>query len=102
MLSWQSLKTVGSFCTYQLELVLTILGRLKTCFVICLADERELNSEDVCKLSRERSVLLGKPAEYLKNFKIRTMKVSAFLADPRFSKNHHFFRKISSICMFIF
>lgn len=76
MLSWQSLKTVGSFCTDQLELVLTTLGRLKTCFVICLADERELNSKDVCELSRECSVLFGKHAEYLKDFKIRTMKVS--------------------------
>ena len=91
MLSSQSLKTVGSFCADQLELVLTILGRLKTCFVICLADDRELNSKDVCELSRECSVLFGKPAEYVKHYKIKTMKVSAFLVAPRFSKQHHFF-----------
>ena len=89
MLSSQSLKTVGSFCADQVELVLTILGRLKTCFVICLADDRELNSKDVCELSRECSVLFGKPAKYLKHFKNRTMKLSAFLVVPRFSKKHN-------------
>ena len=91
MLSSQSLKTVGSFCRDQLELVLTILGRLKTRFVVCLADDRELNSKDVCELSRECSVLFGKSAEYLKHFKIRTMQVSAFLVAPRFSKKLFFF-----------
>lgn len=89
MLSSQSLKTVGSFCTEQLELVLTILGRLKTCFVTCLADDRELKSKDVCELSRECSVLFGKPAEYMKHLKIRIMKESTFLFAPRFS--NHFF-----------
>jgi len=82
VLSSQSLKTVGSFCTDQLELVLRIMGRLKTCFVVCLADDRELNSKDVCELSRECSVLFGKPAKYVKHFKIRTTKVSAFLVAP--------------------